>query len=246
MNIIRRDSDGGADQEIRVPLSYGPKDKKFVRNDADPEIQRETAIILPRISFELSNMEYDNDRKLGTTHRIVRKNDDDLNTFKRQYQPVPYNFHFDLFVYAKYFEDVTMITEQIFPFFTPSFTSTVNLIPEMDIQHDIPITLMSNSLEDTYDGQFEENRQIIWTMNFMLKGFMYGPIVNKPIIKLSNTNFYIGNTSTTNTIVERIKVTPGMDANGNPTSNSQNSIPAANIAVDDNWTYAVDYEDQND
>jgi hypothetical protein len=105
---------------------------------------------------------------------------------------------------------------------------------------------MSNSLEDTYDGQFEENRQIIWTMNFMLKGFMYGPIVNKPIIKLSNTNFYIGNTSTTNTIVERIKVTPGMDANGNPTSNSQNSIPAANIAVDDNWTYAVDYEDQND
>ena len=70
---------------------------------------------------------------------------------------------------------------------------------------------------------------------------LYGPIVKKPIIKLANTNFYIGNTATADTKFEGLSVQPGLDANGNPTSNINVTIPSANISVDDDWGYIVQF-----
>jgi hypothetical protein len=197
------------------------------------------------MSFEMASVSYDSSRKLNTLGKAVVK-DTNSNKLKYQYNPVPYNFDFTLHVYVKNAEDATKIIEQILPFFTPEWTSTVNLIPEMNISMDIPVTLNNISIEDTYDGNFKDRRALIWTLNFTLKGYIYGPVKKSAIIKFANTTFYIptvenlrdavGNTSP----IDRVTVAPGLDANGNPTSNASISISRDLIEADDDYGFITD------
>jgi hypothetical protein len=251
LKITRTNAENDVVATLKVPLSYAPKDKMLARVDADPEITRQTAIYLPRMSFEMTGLAYDGTRKLNTVSRQVVKDNSNANKLKAQYNPVPYNFDFNLYVYVKNAEDGTKIIEQILPFFTPDWTATVNLIPEMNIAMDIPIILNSLSMEDTYDGSFEERRAIIWTLNFTVKGWIYGPIVSKPIIKIANTQFFVpsggsqanvaasvGETD----VIGRVTVKPGLDANGNPTSNPNTTINYSLIEVDDDFGYVITTE----
>lgn len=244
--ITRTDSSNNQSHKFRVPLEYGPKDKAFARLDADPNIDRDVAIILPRMAFNLESITYAPDRKRADHSRYIVKNDSDLNKFKTQYQEVPFDYHFVLWIYAKHLEDGNKVLEQINPFFTPEFTATINILPEMGIQKDIPIVRDSITYEDLYTGTMEERRMIVWTLDFRVLGMMFGPIINKPVIKLANVNFFVGNVASTNTIIDRIKVEPGLDANGDGTTNAAISIPSANIAVDDNWDYIVTFEEDDD
>ena len=252
ITVVRTSNTTGAEtQRFVVPINYAPKDKMLARVDADPEITRQTSIYLPRMSFEMTGLAYDGARKLNTVSRQVVKDNSNANKLKAQYNPVPYNFDFNLYVYVKNAEDGTKIIEQILPFFTPDWTATVNLIPEMNIAMDIPIILNSISMEDTYDGSFEERRAIIWTLNFTVKGWIYGPIVSKPIIKIANTQFFVpsGGSQANVTasvgetdVIGRITVKPGLDANGNPTSNANTTINYSSIEVDDDFGYVITSE----
>lgn len=241
IHITRDDTDGNETHLMKVPLQYSAKDKLLARVDADPEIQRETAIILPRMGFELVNMEYDGYRQVPRSRRTWVKDPDDPNKLKRQFAAVPYNFHFELYIAAKNTEDGTKIVEQIIPFFTPDWTATVNVIPEMNISDDIPIILNSVNLEDSYDGAFEQRRAIIWIMQFTMKGYVYGPIEKKPIIKIAKQNFYIGNTSSVNTTAGQINTSPGLLSNGSPTSNGSASVDYNIIEVDDDFGFIHEY-----
>ena len=92
-------------------------------------------------------------------------------------------------MYAKNVEDGTKIIEQVLPFFTPDYTIKLNLIPEMGIIKEVPVILNSTSHEITYEGGREnETRMIIWTLNFTVKGFIFGKISEAGLIKTSITN----------------------------------------------------------
>lgn len=247
IHIAREDSAKNNLQLIRVPISYGPKNPQLVRTDSNPDFLRMPSIILPRMSFQYDTFQYDADRKLSSPRMIVRKNTADLDKVKRQFVPVPYDIGFSLHIHCNTIEDAHKIVEQIIPHFTPDYTASVNIIPELDISMDIPVILVDIQNEEVYEGDFTtERRGSIWTLVFRMKAWFFGPIVDKPIIKLANTNFYIGNTSTANTIVSRVKVTPGLDANGDPTSNASISIASANIAIDDTFGYIITFEDSSD
>lgn len=241
MEFTRIDSDGATLQRFRVPILYGNADKLLARLDADPDINRPAAQITPRMSFEFKGLDYDGERKLPVLGKIVRR-DDDLNKMKRMYNPVAYNLQFEVNVASKHFEDTNKIVEQILPFFTPEFTATVNLIPSMDVAMDIPIVLNSTTVDDQYEGAMEDRRTVVWTLQFTMFAYFYGPALSKPIIKFANTNFLVGNTTSTNTIIEWFRVQPGLDANGDPTSNVEISIPVADISVDDNFGYVVNVQ----
>jgi hypothetical protein len=142
---------------------------------------------------------------------------------------------------AKYSEDATKIVEQILPFFKPEFTVTAKMIDTMDTSLDIPIILNSISSEDTYEGSYDERRAIIWTLQFTLKGYYFGPISNKKIIKFVDVNSYT--TLTATTPVMDVQVRPGLTANGQPTTVLANSIPYANVNIDDDWAHIVTIRD---
>lgn len=247
--IIRTDAQGNETAYIRVPITYGPKEKMLARLNADPNIDRQIATLpLPMMAFEMTDIQYDPNRKLNTVNKLVRKDDTNPDILKYQYNPVAYNIGFRLYVYVKNAEDGTKIVEQILPYFTPDWTTTVKLIPEMDIKMDIPVILQKVSQEDSYDGSFDKRRALIWTFDFVLKGYIYGPVKTSKIIKYTNTVFYVASGDIKNAVGNTnpsmyITVQPGLTANGEPTSNAALSIPVDEIEADDDFGYVTEVVD---
>ena len=102
-----------------------------------------------------------------------------------QYTPVPYNMNFELFVMAKNSDDGIQIVEQILPYFQPEYTVSIKEVPEMDIVRDVPVVLNSIAYEDSYEGDFQTRRAIIYTFSFIAKSYVYGPVTTaKPITKV--------------------------------------------------------------
>ena len=249
IHITREDKNGTTIDLLKVPLAYAAKEKMLSRFEHDPDINRPFATLLPRMSFEMINMSYDGARKLHTVGRSAVK-DTDTNKSKYQYNPVPYNINFRLYVYVKNAEDGTKIIEQILPFFTPDWTTTVKLIPEMEIKMDIPIILNSINIDDTYEGNFEQRRALIWTLDFTLKGYIYGPIKKSGVIKFANTTFYLpsvpdGELSKAVGITdpsERVTVRPGLTSDGKPTSKLEDSVALNEIEADDDFGFIITTE----
>ena len=190
-------------------------------------------------------------RKLNTINKL-RKDPGDAATggkIKYQFQPVPYNLFFDFNVYTRYAEDATQILEQIVPFFTPEFTATINLIPDMDIKADIPIILQSLSSQDVYEGDFETRRALIWTLSFEMKAYLYGPTREQSSgIREANVGLsgVFANGSYASVRSTAVKVKPGLLANGSPTTNAAASISANNINSSDTFGHIVNFEDYFD
>jgi hypothetical protein len=183
IEVRRTDSSDAVTEVIKIPLSYGPKDKMLVRISQDPSLNPNVALTVPRMGFELTSMTYDGARKLNTMGRNVKKGTTGL---KKQYNPVPYNWDFSLYVFVKNAEDGTQILEQILPFFTPDFTVTMTLISGMTVKMDIPLVLNSVTSEDSYEGDFATRRSIIWTLSFLMKGFLYPSVTDNAKIITSS------------------------------------------------------------
>lgn len=179
--VRRLDSNNVEKQRIKVPLNYGPKEKYLARIIEDPDLHREIAISLPRITFQRTGMMYDADRKLNRKHKNVKTKD--ISTRSSQFTPVPYNVNYTVSILAKNAYDADQIIEQILPFFTPSFDITINSIPEMDIKDDMPVVLSSIREEDTYEGDYINQRALIWTLEFTVKANFYGPVRDQGIIR---------------------------------------------------------------
>jgi len=259
IRITRTNSNGDISALIKVPISYAAKDKMLARILQDPNIDRPSAVApLPMISFEMGKVKYDGSRKLNTINRTVVKNDSLPNKFKYQYNPVPYNIDFKVYIYAKNVEDGTKIIEQILPYFTPDWTTTVNLIPEVEITMDIPIILNNIDYSDNYDGDFKDRRAIIWSLDFTLKGYFYGPVKSSGIIKFIKTNLYIPSTNTAaqgvgiTDVSERVTVQPGLDANGDPINyygepnTNLGTLPYTEIEADDDFGFITMIYDTED
>jgi len=183
IEVRRTDSSDAVTEVIKIPLSYGPKDKMLVRISQDPSLNPKVALTVPRMGFELTSMTYDGARKLNTMGRNVKKGTTGL---KKQFNPVPYNWDFSLYVFVKNAEDGTQILEQILPFFTPDFTVTMTLVSGMTIKMDIPLVLNSVTSEDSYEGDFATRRSIIWTLSFIMKGFLYPSVTDNAKIITSS------------------------------------------------------------
>lgn len=191
INIERKNSSGTVVERVKVPLAYGPRQKWILALSDTTDQRRVLAARLPRIGFSLTGVSYDSVRKLNTVIRNVAANTASTGSVLSQYNPVPYNFDFELFILVNNAEDGTQILEQILPFFTPEFTVTINTIPDMGIKADVPIVLNSASQSDEYEGELATRRTIIWTLSFLLKGFVYPDVKSGTLIKSIEVNFRI-------------------------------------------------------
>jgi hypothetical protein len=248
--INRKNNAGETVQTLKIPLNYGPKEKFLARLNSDSTLSQSTAVTLPRMAFDMTTMNYAAERKQNTINRLTKAYASDNSKVSYQYAPVPYDFTFSLYVMVKNADDGTQIIEQILPYFTPEWTATVNLVPGIDGKFDIPIILNDVSMEDTYEGNFETRRAIIYTLTFTMKGWLFGPTKTSDIIKEINVDIRIPNTDVlpivANTAIGNsvvITVTPGLTANGEPTSNAAASVSSDSIAVGDNYGFIVDFEE---
>jgi len=217
LKIKRTTNDGTVSQDIIVPLSYAPFQKVLARVQQDANLlnSRRAAIQLPRMSFEITNMFYDPARKISTTRKVytttAEDNEDNRNIL---YSPVPYNLDFSLYIMTKYSEDATKLLEQIIPFFTPDWTVTARMMDDID-PIDIPVVLNGITVEELYEGDFETRQSVLHTLSFTLKGWYFGPIKEKKVIKFVEANLS-SDTATNAAFQEQVQVYPGLSPDGNP------------------------------
>ena len=190
IQLVRKDNDGNIKQSMKVPLAYGPRQKWLTRLNEDADLSKTVAITLPRIGFEIQNLQYDPNRKLNRVQKFKKvksTNDDRLDS---QYMPVPYNLNIQLYVMAKESDDSLQIIEQILPYFQPDYTLTINDMADMGIKRDVPIVLNSVGYEDNYQGDFETRRTLIYALDFTAKFYLYGPVTSQAVIKTVQVDQY--------------------------------------------------------
>lgn len=189
IHVRHQDSTGKDISDIKVPISYGPKQKFLARLEQQPDLNKAVAITLPRMSFEMNNIQYDSSRKAGITQTFKAVDDKKL---KKVFMPVPYNIGFELNILTKLQDDSLQILEQILPFFQPGFTLTIDLVDQIGEKRDVPMVLDSISFQDDYEGNYETRRALIYTLNFTAKTYMFGPIADSTdgLIRKVQVDYY--------------------------------------------------------
>jgi hypothetical protein len=234
-NDIRiKRSDGISDvQYFKVPISYGPREKFWAMVTQKPENQVQ-AIQLPRMSFELTGVEDDSVRKVQRTQKVIT--DDGQVIF----EPVPYNFNFQLNIMTKSTIDALKIIEQIMPYFNPDWTVTAQLLDNHLRLYDIPIIKTGQSHIDAYDGDFTSRRVLTWEFNFVMKAWLHGPTKPRKVIKFVRTNLH--GTMDSTAWDESITVQPGLTANGQPTTDIAQTIDYHLIEPADDYDFILQVE----
>jgi hypothetical protein len=212
--VIRKNATGGVLNQLKVPLTYAPKKKYLERVRGNPDLATDTstAIKLPRMSFEITSISYDNTRQLTkvSNFNTVGNTNNDRQKF---YSPVPYDIGFQLNIYAKSQDDALQIVEQILPTFNPQYTLTIKPFADKypDFKEDIPIIIQTTSFSDDFEGNLEQRRTIIYTIDFLMKVSFYGPVDTGAIIRSSVADVFLmdqGVNNDSDVKYETITVTP--------------------------------------
>ena len=185
----------------KVPLAYGPKQKFLVR--LTDQSTSKVSITLPRLYFEMTGIDYDSTRKTSPIQKYKTVIDGNGDEVRVQYVPVPYNINFELGVIAKSQDDALQIVEQILPYFQPSFSITLNMIPDMNEKRDVAIVLNGISGEDEWDDTFMQRRYIAYTLNFTMKSYLYGPYNTSDVIRKAIIHETMGDASVNRRTVTR-------------------------------------------
>ena len=211
--VLRKNSAGETISQVKVPLSYAPK-RNFISRlesmNSGEQAERRVAIKLPRMSFEITSITYDNTRQLNKMNSLNKVLSGSTVSRQKIFSHTPYNINFDLNIYAKSQDDALQIVEQIFPFFTPQYTVTVKPFSNIaDLTEDVPITLTSTNFSDDFEGAIEQRRTIIYTLSFEMKVNFYGPLNTSKIIReVSNNLFIMDSALDSGDYLKTIQITP--------------------------------------
>jgi hypothetical protein len=190
--IQHNNSYNEAISQIKVPLGYGPTQKFLARIEQQAELNKPIQITLPRMSFEMTSIQYDSTRKASVIQTFKTCVNRDI--VKKVYMPVPYNIGFQLNIMTKLQDDALQVVEQILPNFQPSFNLTVDLVDSIGEKRDIPIVLDSVSFTDDYEGDYSTRRTLIYTLNFTAKTYLFGPVADSTdgLIRKVQVDYYTG------------------------------------------------------
>ena len=185
IHVQRKESDGTLVTDIKVPTAYESQMKYMAGLIKDSKKNRQ----VPRMGFIMNGMEIDPARSMNQMNELSFAHDSDDTKMHKIYAPIPYNFNFTLDVYVDYMDDGLQIIEQIVPYFQPDFNVVIEEIPALNIERDIPIVLGGITMTDEFEGEFGEHRIVNWTLDFVMKGWVYPPVTDAKIIKEIITNY---------------------------------------------------------
>ena len=191
IKIKHKDNAGDDFSILTVPIAYGPVQKFLARIEQVPDLKKRVAITLPRMSFEMTGIQYDASRKSSTmqTFKTIDKSNNELT---KVFMPVPYNVNIRLSIMSKLNEDALQIVEQILPYFQPHLNLTVDLVSSIGEKRDIPMILERITMDDQYEGDFTTRRILIYTLDFTAKTYLFGPVgtPNEALIKQVQVDYY--------------------------------------------------------
>ena len=166
--VVGRHSGNTISNIQRVPISYGPRNKFLDRMKENLDQQR-VAIKLPRMSFEITSIDYDSSTKLNRLNKTLHTISNSPNSRNSMYQSVPYTLGMQLNIMARNQEDALQIVEQILPTFSPEYTVTIKGIEGPGSLTDVPFILNSVTFQDDYETDVATRRTIIYTLDFTVR-----------------------------------------------------------------------------
>ena len=231
ISIQHKDSSDSVASVVKVPLAYGPTQKFLARIEQSPDLNKPSAITLPRMSFEFTGLTYDPSRKVTTTTAFTVKDPNDGSQSKKTYMPVPYNMQFELSIMTKLNDDALQIVEQILPYFQPAYNLSVELVEAIQEKRDIPVVLENITMQDDYEGDFSQRRVLLYTLRFTAKTYLFGPSssATKDIIKKATVSYLTGTDLSNTTREVSYSVVPRAIKNytGDPATTISADITAA-------------------
>lgn len=177
----------------RVPISYGPRQKFLTRlANQNNEANGDVAIQLPRMSFEITSLSYDSTSKLNRLNSTLYPVEGTTDSKTRVYQATPYRIGMQLNIFAHHQDDALQIFEQIVPYFTPEYSVAIKDLEGPGSVSDVPFVLTSTTLQDDYEGDFQNSRRtIIYSLEFDIKFKFIGVQGGQSkIIKLVDIDLY--------------------------------------------------------
>lgn len=205
----------------RVPLSYAPRQKFLARLASfDPNCPVDVAVRLPRMSFEITSIQYDTASKLNRLNSTLYPIAENSIEKAKVYQSTPYLIGMQLNILARHQDDALQCLEQILPYFNPEYSVTVKDLEGPGSRTDIPIILQGVSFQDDYEGDFQASRRtIIYTLDFTIRVKFTGPLDQRAkLIKWVEAKFHtdmnISPTAKPEEII-RVEATSEPDENGN-------------------------------
>lgn len=201
--VERYDENDVITNKIRVPLTYGPKEKFYRRlvNESDITANTHVQITLPMMGFDITSMLYDPIRRVNKLQNVFAETN---NTLKKTWTEVPYNINFGLYVFSRNIDDNLQIVEQILPNFTPEFNVSLNL-NELNTRVTVPIVLNSVNTTEDYEGDFQTRRSIISVFDFTAKTYLYSKIKEttpSTLVQDVDINVYKGFTAEGSALIE--------------------------------------------
>lgn len=185
---IRKVNNGVLDKLIPVPIELAPRNKWVERNQAEPDLMsQKVEMTMPRLAFEIVDYSYDPNRKVGPKGFYTTGN---IGTNRAKlFNPIPYDVGINLYSICKTQEESLQIFEQIAPYFAPSITLSIEMLPQFNLKKDVPIVLRNVAVEDTYQGSPEQFRTVTQTFSFIAQVDLWGPIIeSNKIIKVANAD----------------------------------------------------------
>ena len=245
IHIRHQDGDGNDVSDMKVPLAYGPSQKFLARLTQQADLNKPVQINMPRMSFEMTSIQYDSTRKSSLVQTF--KTCDDGSKVKKVFMPVPYNIGFELNIMSKLNDDSLQILEQILPYFQPHFNLTVDLVDSIGEKRDIPIILESVGFQDDYEGNFDTRRSLIYTLQFTAKTYLFGPVADSSdgLIRKVQVDMYTSTDRKTAKREMRYTVTPTskIDRNDDGVINEADHKllqPGDNFGFDEDWEFFAD------
>lgn len=191
LEVLKVDAAGKELARIKVPLAYGPR-QKFLARAADLS-DTKIALKLPRMSFEITDMNYDGAARLNKNKQYAKVDPNDPTNRKSLGTPAVYKVGFELNIMTRAQDDALQLIEQILPIFQPDYTVSITDIPDIDIKSDVPIVLTSIGLNDEYEGDFLSRRTIVYTLTFETRIKYYRGIQDRGIIDKTEVTYINGN-----------------------------------------------------
>ena len=245
IHVRHTDQAGNAGADLKVPLAYGPSQKFLARITQQADLNKPIQITMPRMSFEMTSIDYDSTRKSSLVQTF--KTCDDGSKVKKVFMPVPYNIGFELNVLSKLNDDSLQILEQILPYFQPHFNLTIDLVESIGEKRDIPIVLESISFQDDYEGNFDTRRALIHTLRFTAKTYLFGSIADSSdgLIRKVQIDMYSDTNRQTAKREMRYTVTPTskVDRNDDGVIDNTDHLllqPGDDFGFDEEWQFLGD------
>ena len=208
MRVVKYDKDGNAVSEYPVYITYAPRDKVYddrtENNYVDASnVQHGERYFLktPRISIKPTGIVRDAVRaKAANQWRYwktgVEISDSNLYKVLSDYEPTPYNFGFEVAIMTRSMDYFYQIIENILPYFNDKMVLRVKEFSFLNIERDLQVSMDGLNLDFSDEmGEFDI-RECNGTINFNVEGYLYRPFVWSNVIKIINSDYFVGDATT--------------------------------------------------